>query len=101
MYVCGPTVYQRAHIGNAVPVRHLLVAPDAGCASAATTSRYVHNITDVNDKIYDAAPGQSAARAERRRSGTSRTPLVRARDARTCIRPPTRRSPRSSRSSRS
>ena len=44
---------------------------------------YVHNITDVNDKIYEAAPGASAARA---REATRVVPrghrLVRARDAR-------------------
>ena len=62
MYVCGPTVYQRAHIGNAVPfvifawLRNWL--RERGYAVA-----YVHNITDVNDKIYEAAPGASAARA--------------------------------------
>jgi cysteinyl-tRNA synthetase len=52
MYVCGPTVYDFAHIGNARPVivfdvlfrllRHLY-GPDA--------VTYVRNITDVDDKI--------------------------------------------------
>jgi cysteinyl-tRNA synthetase len=52
MYVCGPTVYDFAHIGNARPVivfdvlfrllRHLY------CADHVT---YVRNITDVDDKI--------------------------------------------------
>jgi cysteinyl-tRNA synthetase len=52
MYVCGPTVYDFAHIGNARPVivfdvlfrllRHLY---GAGHVS------YVRNITDVDDKI--------------------------------------------------
>ena len=52
MYVCGPTVYDRAHIGNARPVivfdvlfrllRHLY-GPDH--------VTYVRNITDVDDKI--------------------------------------------------
>jgi cysteinyl-tRNA synthetase len=52
MYVCGPTVYDRAHIGNARPVivfdllyrllRHVY-GPDA--------VTYVRNITDVDDKI--------------------------------------------------
>jgi cysteinyl-tRNA synthetase len=62
MYVCGPTVYQRAHIGNARPyvvfswlARWLRVQGHA--------VRLVHNITDVNDKIYEAAPGASAHRA--------------------------------------
>ena len=62
MYVCGPTVYQRAHIGNARPY--------VVFSWLATWLRYrgydvsfVHNITDVNDKIYEAAPGRSAERA--------------------------------------
>jgi cysteinyl-tRNA synthetase len=52
MYVCGPTVYDFAHIGNARPVivfdvlfrllRHLY-GPDH--------VTYVRNITDVDDKI--------------------------------------------------
>jgi cysteinyl-tRNA synthetase len=59
MYVCGPTVYQRAHIGNARPfvigmwLRRWL-------ALRGYDVTFVHNITDVNDKIYDAAPGASA-----------------------------------------
>jgi cysteinyl-tRNA synthetase len=62
MYVCGPTVYQRAHIGNAVPfvifawLRNWL-------RERGYEVTYVHNITDVNDKIYEAAPGASAERA--------------------------------------
>ena len=62
MYVCGPTVYQRAHIGNARPfvvfswLRNWLRA-------RGYEVTFVHNITDVNDKIYEAAPGASAERA--------------------------------------
>ncbi len=62
IYVCGPTVYQRAHIGNARPfvvfgwlARWL--------REQGHEVRLVHNITDVNDKIYEAAPGRSAERA--------------------------------------
>ena len=44
-------------------VRHLRCGCATGFASAATTSTLVHNITDVNDKIYEAAPGASAERA--------------------------------------
>src|ERR1700716_3107268 len=52
MYVCGPTVYDFAHIGNARPVivfdvlfrllRHLY---------GESHVTYVRNITDVDDKI--------------------------------------------------
>ena len=56
MYVCGPTVYDFAHIGNARPVivfdvlfrllRHLY---------GERHVTYVRNITDVDDKINDRA----------------------------------------------
>jgi cysteinyl-tRNA synthetase len=64
MYFCGPTVYQRAHIGNARPyilgmwLRNWL-------SSRGYDVTLVHNITDINDKIYDAAPGASAELAAR------------------------------------
>ena len=62
IYVCGPTVYQRAHIGNARPyVVHSWLA--RWLRATGYTVRLVHNITDVNDKIYEAAPGASAQRA--------------------------------------
>jgi cysteinyl-tRNA synthetase len=62
MYVCGPTVYDRAHVGNARPfVVFSWLARWLRDRGYAVT--YVHNITDVNDKIYKAAPGRSAERA--------------------------------------
>jgi cysteinyl-tRNA synthetase len=63
MYFCGPTVYARAHVGNARP---FLVGMwlRAWLRANGYEVRLVHNITDVNDKIYDAAPGASAALAE-------------------------------------
>ena len=56
MYVCGPTVYDYAHIGNAraVVVFDLLyrvLRHEYG----AEQVKYVRNITDVDDKIIDAA----------------------------------------------
>ncbi len=50
MYVCGPTVYDRAHIGNARPV----IVFDVLYRLLKTlypSVRYVRNITDVDDKI--------------------------------------------------
>ena len=52
MYVCGPTVYDRAHIGNARPaivfdVLFRLLRQVYG----ETSVTYVRNITDVDDKI--------------------------------------------------
>jgi cysteinyl-tRNA synthetase len=63
MYVCGPTVYARAHIGNARPY---VIATwyKRWLRERGYDVTLVHNITDVNDKIYEAAPGASAARAE-------------------------------------
>ena len=64
MYFCGPTVYARAHIGNARPfvvgmwLRSWL-------RTLGYDAELVHNITDINDKIYDAAPGASAELAAR------------------------------------
>ena len=59
MYFCGPTVYQRAHIGNARPfVVGMWLR--AWLTHRGYEVEFVHNITDVNDKIYDAAPGASA-----------------------------------------
>jgi cysteinyl-tRNA synthetase len=71
MYVCGPTVYDFAHIGNARPVivfdvlfrllRHRY---------GASHVTYVRNITDVDDKINDRAardfPGLPLNQAIRR-----------------------------------
>ena len=54
IYACGPTVYGRIHVGNARPfvvfslLRRFL-------AHEGYDVRLVINITDVNDKIYDAA----------------------------------------------
>ncbi len=61
MYVCGPTVYDRAHIGNARPVvvfdtlfrllRHVY---------GHYAVRYVRNFTDVDDKINARAAEMKA-----------------------------------------
>ncbi len=65
MYVCGPTVYDHAHIGNARPIivfdvlfrllRHLY-----GEAHVI----YVRNITDVDDKINARAAAEGVSIAE-------------------------------------
>src|ERR1700750_218225 len=64
MYFCGPTVYQRAHIGNARPFV-LGMWLRSWLRERGYDVKLVHNITDVNDKIYAAAPGRSAELAER------------------------------------
>jgi cysteinyl-tRNA synthetase len=63
IYACGPTVYSRIHIGNARPfvvfslLKRFLEHEDYEVD-------LVINVTDVNDKIYDAAIAQGRASAE-------------------------------------
>jgi cysteinyl-tRNA synthetase len=63
MYFCGPTVYARAHVGNARPYVVGVWMRD-WLRARGYDATLVHNITDVNDKIYEAAPGASAKLAE-------------------------------------
>src|SRR3712207_1685083 len=54
IYACGPTVYARIHVGNARPyvvfsqLKRFLEHEGYGV-------KLVANVTDINDKIYDAA----------------------------------------------
>jgi len=63
IYACGPTVYSRIHIGNARPfvvfslLRRFLAHEGYGVD-------LVVNITDVNDKIYDAARAEGRPSSE-------------------------------------
>ena len=59
MYFCGPTVYQRIHVGNARP---FIVSMwlKRWLEHQGYDVTLVENITDINDKIYLAAPGNSA-----------------------------------------
>jgi cysteinyl-tRNA synthetase len=59
MYVCGPTVYGRAHIGNARPAVVFdtlarLIRHEFGPDSLV----YARNVTDVDDKIIAAAEAE-------------------------------------------
>ena len=65
MYVCGPTVYNRAHIGNARPavvfdVLGRLLRHSYGEDALV----YARNVTDVDDKIIDAARAEGVDPAE-------------------------------------
>jgi cysteinyl-tRNA synthetase len=63
MYVCGPTVYGRIHVGNARPfVVFSLLKRFLVHEGYATT--FVTNITDINDKIYLAAQGLGRGSAD-------------------------------------
>jgi len=56
MYVCGPTVYNRAHIGNARPaVVFDVLARLLRHVYGEKSLVYARNVTDVDDKIIDAA----------------------------------------------
>ena len=71
MYVCGPTVYDFAHIGNARPVivfdvlfrllRHLAQQGVWDGGRGQTKVTYVRNITDVDDKINARAAERGIA----------------------------------------
>jgi cysteinyl-tRNA synthetase len=64
IYWCGPTVYQRIHVGNAFAVSVLPLWLKRWLGHQGYETKVVVNITDINDKIYDAAPGASAQLAE-------------------------------------
>ena len=66
IYACGPTVYSRIHVGNARPyVIPLLLA--RFLAHEGYEPTVVINLTDVNDKIYDAARAAGMPSAEHAR----------------------------------
>ena len=60
IYWCGPTVYQRIHVGNAYAVTVLPMWLKRWLEASGYETNLVVNVTDINDKIYDAAPGSSA-----------------------------------------
>ncbi len=70
IYACGPTVYGRIHVGNARPfvvfsqLKRFLVHEGYDVT-------FVANVTDVNDKIYDAARAQGVGSEELAREMTA------------------------------
>ena len=70
IYACGPTVYSRVHVGNARPfvvfsqLKRFLEHEGYGATLVA-------NITDINDKIYDAARAAGRASADLAREMTA------------------------------
>ena len=97
MYVCGPTVYDFAHIGNARPVivfdvlfrllRHLYGPEHV---------TYVRNITDVDDKINARARASAAIRdpaIRRDRATDAQLPRRTWRRSAACRRPSSRARP--------
>jgi cysteinyl-tRNA synthetase len=63
IYACGPTVYSRIHIGNARP---FVIFSLLGrfLVHEGYELRLIVNVTDVNDKIYDAARAQGRSSTE-------------------------------------
>ena len=56
MYVCGPTVYDDPHIGNARPlVVFDILFKVLKCKYGKENVTYVRNITDIDDKIIQSA----------------------------------------------
>ncbi|HWH18841.1 MAG TPA: cysteine--tRNA ligase [Allosphingosinicella sp.] len=59
LYVCGPTVYNRAHIGNARPaVVFDVLARLLRHVYGEDSLVYARNVTDVDDKIIEAAAAE-------------------------------------------
>jgi cysteinyl-tRNA synthetase len=75
IYACGPTVYSRIHIGNARPfvVFSLL---KRFLAHEGYDVTLVINVTDVNDKIYDAARPDAASDDPVRQAGLASVQLA-------------------------
>ena len=70
IYACGPTVYARVHVGNARPfVVFALLKRFLEREGLEVT--LVENVTDVNDKIYDAAREAGVPSAELAREMTA------------------------------
>jgi cysteinyl-tRNA synthetase len=70
IYACGPTVYGRVHVGNARPfVVFSLLKRFLEHEGYDVT--FVANITDVNDKIYDAARERGVSSADLAREMTA------------------------------
>jgi cysteinyl-tRNA synthetase len=70
IYACGPTVYGRIHIGNARPYVVFSVLKRF-LEHEGYDVQFVANITDVNDKIYDAAREQGVPSADLAREMTA------------------------------
>jgi len=63
IYACGPTVYARVHVGNARPFV-VFSQLKRFLEHEGLEATLVANITDINDKIYDAARAAGRSSAE-------------------------------------
>lgn len=63
IYVCGPTVYDELHIGNMRPI----LTFDLMLKAARYLKKdfiFIHNITDIDDKIIFKAKEQNISEKE-------------------------------------
>ena len=72
IYACGPTVYARVHVGNARPFV-VFSQLKRFLEHEGLEATLVANITDINDKIYDAARAAGRPSAELARGDDRRT----------------------------
>jgi len=70
IYACGPTVYGRIHVGNARPFV-VFAQLKRFLEREGHEVTLVENVTDVNDKIYDAAAAAGIPSAELAREMTA------------------------------
>ena len=70
IYACGPTVYGRIHVGNARPFV-VFAQLKRFLEHEGYEVTLVENVTDVNDKIYDAAAAAGLPSAELARDMTA------------------------------
>ena len=70
IYACGPTVYSRVHVGNARPFV-VFSQLKRFLEHEGYDVTLVANITDINDKIYDAARAAGRDSAELAREMTA------------------------------
>ena len=65
MYVCGPTVYDDPHIGNARPlVIFDILFRVLKCKYGNQSVNYIRNITDIDDKIIEASQDKKISVSE-------------------------------------
>ncbi len=65
MYVCGPTVYDDPHIGNARPlVVFDILYKVLKCKFGAKNISYIRNITDIDDKIIQTSQDKKISTQE-------------------------------------
>ena len=63
IYVCGPTVYSKAHIGNLRPIITFDIYIRS-LKSLGNDVNFIHNITDIDDKIIAAALQEKTTETE-------------------------------------